>query len=129
MHNGREATYWPLADVRAGRWPDSLPRPHSQDTLGALASAVRAAAACDDACLVFLTWNAGLTVESDREEPISLHAELARSVRLRVIQVHGERVGPFERIAGRTNYDIVEYIPIAAKRSRAGSVQLFDRSP
>ncbi len=127
FHNGREAAPWPIAKVRAGRWPDPLPRPHSRDTLGALASAVRAAAACSDARLVFLTWNAGLTVDPNREDTVSLHAELVRSVRLRVIQVHGERVEPFERIAGRTNYDVVEYVPVGAERARKGSLLLFDR--
>ena len=128
LHNGRRSAHWPLSDLRADRWPGSLPSPHPRDTLGALASAIRAAEAEPGSVrLVFLTWNAGLTVDTGRSSAISAHGALARSVRLRIVQVHGEHVGLFEEIAGRENYDILEYVPEVADRHATHSVRLFDR--
>lgn len=123
LDNAHERVAWPLDDLRAGNWPPSLPTPHTRATLDALHHALQTADRLPGhPRLVFVSWNSGLTVAPDAVADAEATDPAARRLALRIVQVHGERVRRLEQIAGRKNYDIVEYRPEGPP-----ALELFER--
>ncbi len=107
---------WPVSDLRHGRWPQQIPTGHQSATVSTLRSAVLAAAEIKDPVrLMFLTWNPEVSVEDGRDTAILTAdrqlLENAGSVRLRIIQFHGNRLEVLKAMVWKENYDVFEFRP------------------
>lgn len=99
-----KAALWPLADVRAGKWPEPLPEGHRENTLETLQATLQRVSQLKKVHLTFLAWNPGLTMPLPDSTPTQKYLDLARQVRLTVIQVEGKRLLPLEQLAATQNY-------------------------
>lgn len=118
LHTGEGGTPWTAADLVGGRWPSHMPASVSwTSTLAALQSAAAAADRCQPGVrLVFLTWNPEVSLQSadltGHSASFLQTEQVVRSMPLRIVQFHGQRLKLFEKLArGKANYDVFDYRP------------------